>query len=80
MVQQPEDPASDSFPVWLNHLLLERGLTQRQVAQELGVTPKTVSRWLRRQSQPKYPQLVRIAATFGTPPQLRGAEPGEVGG
>ncbi|PSB28674.1 helix-turn-helix transcriptional regulator [Chlorogloea sp. CCALA 695] len=38
---------------WLTHLRQRYNLTQRQVAEVLGVTEQTVSNWERRQVDPK---------------------------
>lgn len=40
-------------------------LTQEQAAIELGVSPRTVSRWETNQSTPDWPELKRAAELYG---------------
>jgi transcriptional regulator with XRE-family HTH domain len=47
---------------------LERLLTQRQVADAIGVDPYTVSRWERGQAPPNDLNRVRLARFFGGHP------------
>lgn len=61
----------------IRQLRLERGLTQRQLAQALGVTEATVVRWETGARQPRVGIIKRLAQFFQVSPQwlLRGEEP-----
>lgn len=53
----------------------ERGLTQRQVADSLGVEPNTVSQWESGVREPRVCQLPKLAELFGcTVDELLGIE------
>jgi transcriptional regulator with XRE-family HTH domain len=74
------------FAQWLEATMQSRGLSQAQVAREVGVADVQVSRWRRGQVTPSVRYLQRIATTFDVPratlesmagyPGDRGAEEG----
>jgi transcriptional regulator with XRE-family HTH domain len=43
----------------------EAGMTQLQLANELGITPSTVYNWERGRNEPKASQLKALALLFG---------------
>ena len=56
-----------SFARWLSTAMQERALTSRQTAVALGVSSRTVSRWLNGWTEPRLRELRRITAYFGAP-------------
>ena len=60
----PDAPAA-SFAEWLAEALRSRGITKETAAEELGVSPKTMSRWLGGQTEPRLRDLRRIEDRFG---------------
>src|SRR5262245_34973612 len=83
-----DDPPEDALPEatvrLLRRLLDERKLSQRQIADELHVTPTTVNRWLLRRQGVPLGSLRWLAARLGvTLAELfseRGEHPGERAG
>ncbi len=64
-----------NFKLILRNLRLERGMTQLQLAQKLGVSDQTIRGWENRGSQPSYEVLCKIAKVFEvTVGQLLGVE------
>jgi len=55
----------NTFGDFLYELRKEKGLTQAELAQILGVTNKAVSKWETGEAMPETSQLVPIARTFG---------------
>ncbi|MGW4060046.1 helix-turn-helix domain-containing protein [Amycolatopsis sp. NPDC004747] len=64
VLRQPDAPAA-SFAEWLAEALRSRGITKETAAGELGVSPKTVNRWLGGQTEPRLRDLRRIEDRFG---------------
>jgi hypothetical protein len=64
------DPAhpSDSFADWMSSALRREGLTQEAAAKQLGVSVKTVSRWVGGETEPRMRDLRRIRDLFGDIP------------
>ncbi|WIY07580.1 helix-turn-helix transcriptional regulator [Amycolatopsis mongoliensis] len=60
----PDTPAA-SFAEWLAEALRGRGITKEAAAAELGVSAKTMSRWLGGQTEPRLRDLRRIEDRFG---------------
>ena len=46
----------------LNRIMTERGLLQKQIAEELDTTPQNVSLWCKGVSKPKRPKMVELAS------------------
>ena len=46
-------------------LMARRGWNQKQAANAIGVRQSNVGRWLKRETAPSMPVLVKIAETFG---------------
>ena len=63
---QPGQPAS--FAEWMSVALRREGLTQEAAARQLGVSVKTVSRWVGGTTEPRMRDLRRIREVFGTLP------------
>ena len=57
-----------SFAEWMASALRREGLTQEAAARQLGVSVKTVSRWVGGATQPRMRDLKRIREVFGEVP------------
>lgn len=71
------------FADWLTGMLEQRGLTQKQLAATLGVTPAAVNAWAHGRSEPRYEKIAAIAEALGVavedavnrrPPESSGSE------
>jgi DNA-binding XRE family transcriptional regulator len=62
----PEPAAHQSFAQWLSAALQRRQLTQEAAAAQLGVSVRTVSRWVTGATQPGLQHLRRIEQAFGS--------------
>jgi transcriptional regulator with XRE-family HTH domain len=60
------DPAT--FADWMSTALRREGLTQEAAARLLGVSVKTVSRWVGGATEPRMRDLRRIQEVFGELP------------
>ena len=58
----------DSFAGWMSTALRREGLTQEAAARLLGVSVKTVSRWVGGATEPRMRDLRRIQEVFGEVP------------
>jgi DNA-binding XRE family transcriptional regulator len=63
---QPGHP--DTFADWMSTALRREGLTQEAAARLLGVSVKTVSRWVGGATEPRMRDLRRIQEVFGEVP------------
>lgn len=66
----PENPAvageaAGSFAEWMAEALRRTGTTREAAAQRLGVSLKTVNRWIGGQTEPRLRELRRIQEQFG---------------
>jgi DNA-binding XRE family transcriptional regulator len=59
----PGQPAS--FAAWFSDLLARDGLSQAQAARQLGVSVRTVGRWVHGETEPRMRQMRRVTETFG---------------
>jgi DNA-binding XRE family transcriptional regulator len=66
MIGQPGHPAT--FAEWMSTALRREGLTQEAAARQLGVSVKTVSRWVGGATEPRMRDLRRIQEVFGEVP------------
>jgi DNA-binding XRE family transcriptional regulator len=66
--QAPADPHPASFAEWMSSALRREGMTQEAAARQLGVSVKTVSRWVGGATQPRMRDLKRIQEVFGEVP------------
>ena len=66
MLGQPGHPAT--FAEWMSTALRREGLTQEAAAHQLGVSVKTISRWVGGATEPRMRDLRRIQEIFGTVP------------
>jgi DNA-binding XRE family transcriptional regulator len=62
----PGHPAT--FAEWMSTALRREGLTQEAAARQLGVSVKTVSRWVGGATEPRMRDLRRIQEVFGQVP------------
>jgi transcriptional regulator with XRE-family HTH domain len=60
-----DEPPGTRFAGWLQASMLNRGLSQAQLARSVGVADTQVSRWRRGQVVPTLQYLQRLADTFG---------------
>jgi hypothetical protein len=79
-VQPPSQPAGPARPAtepatepatfaeWMSEVLRREGLTQEAAARQLGVSVKTVGRWVGGETQPRMRDLRRIQERFGEIP------------
>ncbi len=58
-------PAAPSFGEWMTETLRSKGITREAAAEQLGVSVKTVSRWVGGQTEPRLRELRRIQEQFG---------------
>jgi DNA-binding XRE family transcriptional regulator len=58
----------ESFAEWMASALRREGLTQEAAARQLGVSVKTVSRWVGGATEPRMRDLRRIQEVFGEVP------------
>jgi DNA-binding XRE family transcriptional regulator len=65
-----EKPARESvkFATWLADSLRREGLSQEAAARRIGVSLKTVNRWIRGHNEPRLKELRRVGDVFGEPP------------
>jgi DNA-binding XRE family transcriptional regulator len=61
-------PEHRSFAQWLAGVLKREGLSQEAAARQLGVSVKTVSRWVGGETEPRLRDLRRIHEVFGEAP------------
>ena len=57
-----------SFAEWMSEVLRREGLTHEAAARQLGVSVKTVSRWVGGETEPRLRDLRRIQERFGHSP------------
>jgi hypothetical protein len=68
---RPVDPESGlSFPDWLQGQIKQRGWARWRTAEALGVSQRTLSRWLAGMLAPRRRDLDRLAQVFGELPPL----------
>jgi transcriptional regulator with XRE-family HTH domain len=56
------------FPVWLAGALRNEGMTMEAASRRLGVSVKTVSRWIAGTTEPRWRDLSRMREIFGALP------------
>ena len=67
------DAARDStwsFATWFRERLQDRSLTQEAAAQLLGVSAKTINRWSRGDTEPRFRELMMLYERLGESPFL----------
>ena len=62
------DADEESFAEWMSGVLRREGLTMEAAARQLGVSVKTVSRWVGGATEPRLRDLRRIRELFGEIP------------
>jgi hypothetical protein len=63
-----ESGSTQSFADWMSAALRREGLTMEAAARQLGVSVKTVSRWVSGATEPRLRDLRRIREVFGDVP------------
>ncbi len=58
-------PVPTSFAAWIGAVLQRQGLSQEAAARRLGVSVRTVGRWVRGRSEPRLRELRRVHEVFG---------------
>jgi len=61
----PGEDGNESFADWMAGVLRREGLTMEAAARQLGVSVKTVSRWVGGTTEPRLRDLRRIRELFG---------------
>jgi len=64
----PGEGQPETFAEWMSSALRREGLTQEAAARQLGVSVKTVSRWVGGATEPRMRDLRRIQEVFGEVP------------
>jgi hypothetical protein len=64
----PADADEESFANWMAGALRREGMTMEAAARQLGVSVKTVSRWVGGATEPRLRDLRRIRELFGEIP------------
>ncbi|TDU88588.1 helix-turn-helix protein [Kribbella voronezhensis] len=64
----PPRVGDEPFAAWLTAVLSRQGLSQEAAARRIGVSVRTISRWLRGDTEPRLRDLRRVHAVFGRPP------------
>ena len=59
-----------AFPQMLNKYRLQKNLTMEQLAEEVGKTKSTISKWEAGTRSPKIYEIEEIAKYFGVEPQI----------
>jgi DNA-binding XRE family transcriptional regulator len=67
-VPREEPAAPETFADWMAEVLRRNGLTQEEAARQLGVSVKTVGRWVGGETEPRFRDLRRIQEKFGDMP------------
>lgn len=62
------DSRANSFATWMAALLKRERLSQEAASRTLGVSVRTVSRWVTGQTRPRHRELQRIREVFGEIP------------
>jgi DNA-binding transcriptional regulator YiaG len=65
---ETRDSQVTTFADWMSDVLRREGLTQEAAARQLGVSVKTVSRWVGGETEPRLRDLRRIQERFGDLP------------
>ena len=66
--QQQRSDCDASFADWMAGVLRREGMTMEVAARQLGVSVKTVSRWVGGATEPRLRDLRRIRELFGDIP------------
>lgn len=64
----PASVTSGSFASWLTATLRSQGLSHEAAARQLGVSVRTISRWVRGQTEPRFRDLRRVEEMLGGGP------------
>jgi DNA-binding XRE family transcriptional regulator len=59
-----------SFATWMSDLIHSRRMSQEAMARLIGVSLKTVNRWVNGRTEPRMRELRRIQDAFGVAPPL----------
>jgi DNA-binding XRE family transcriptional regulator len=61
-------PATATFSSWFQGVLRGDRISQEAAARRIGVSLKTVNRWVNGRTEPRLRELRRIREVFGAPP------------
>jgi DNA-binding XRE family transcriptional regulator len=64
----PAPARLQTFASWLKFRLDEQRLTKVALADRLGVSERTIRRWLAGETEPRFQELLRISSLLGNPP------------
>ena len=64
----PRAGGKGSFAEWLSSVLSQQGLSQEAAARRIGVSLKTVNRWIRGETEPRFRELALICDSLGVSP------------
>ena len=67
-VRATTHPTGSTFSTWFQGVLREDRMSQEAAARRLGVSLKTVNRWVNGRTEPRLRELRRIREEFGAPP------------
>ena len=70
MARNAAKPNRDVFRKNLSNMIYERDVTQKDVADHIGVTQTAVSHWLTGMTTPRGDTLIKLANYFGTTPSV----------
>ena len=65
-----DPPVPDAGPKALEAIMVERKWSVRRAAREIGVSPSTLSRWLKRTRSPSKPAMRKLDERLGIAPGL----------
>ncbi|CAN5159760.1 helix-turn-helix transcriptional regulator [soil metagenome] len=65
---EPPEGTEPTFADWMGSVLARRGLSQEAAARQLGVSVRTMSRWVAGATEPRLRDLRRIRDIFGEVP------------
>jgi hypothetical protein len=69
-VRQGDAESGQSLPQWLRGQIKRRGWARRRAAEAVGVSHRTLSRWLNGTLDPRRRDLERLVHVFGELPPL----------
>jgi hypothetical protein len=65
VTEPAEPPPPGTFADWITDVLRREGISREAAARQLGVSAKTVSRWVGGETEPRLRELRRIQERFG---------------
>lgn len=65
---RPDASVAVSFAAWFRTHLQQRELSHEAVARRIGVSTKTITRWVTGRTEPRFRELIEICSVFGDSP------------